>query len=196
MKVILTEKVKSVGSVGETVNVSQGFGRNYLIPQKLAVLADESNAKQMADQEKRLAKKVADEKAAAQAIATKLGGVIVTLTKKVGGNGSLFGTVTNTELAAELEKVDISIERRLITIETPIKTTGEFEITAKLFKGVEAIFKVKVEVDPVQAEEMKKKQEATAAKKIAMALKKAEAAAAEGEESTEEGAEVTKTEEA
>jgi large subunit ribosomal protein L9 len=197
MKVILTEKVKSVGNVGETVSVSQGFGRNYLIPNKLAVLADASNAKQMADQEKRLEKKVAEEKAAAQAIAKKLGGVVVTLTKKVGGNGSLFGTVTNTELAKELEKSDINIERRLITIETPIKTTGEFEISAKLFKGVDATFKVKVEVDPVQAEEMKKKQEATAAKKAAMALKKAEASE-EGAESTEDTAtdEDTTTEEA
>jgi large subunit ribosomal protein L9 len=198
MKVILTEKVKSVGNVGETVNVSQGFGRNFLIPNKLAVLADASNAKQIADHEKRLEKKVAEEKAAAQAIAKKLGGVVVTLTKKVGGNGSLFGTVTNTELARELEKSEINIERRLITIDTPIKTTGEFEVSAKLFKGVDATFKVKVEVDPVQAEEMKKKQEANAAKKAAMALKKAEASAEGAEESTDEDSatEETTTEEA
>ncbi len=184
MKVILTERVKSVGSVGETVNVSEGYGRNYLIPQKLAVLADESNAKQMKDHEKRLEKKVAEEKAGAEAIAKKLGGVVVTLTKKVGGNGSLFGTVTNTELARELEKQDINVERRMITIETPIKTTGTHEVSAKIFKGVEATFKVNVEVDPVQAEEMKKKQEAAAAKKAAMAAKKEEAGE-EGEESTE-----------
>ncbi len=187
MKVILTERVKSLGSVGETVNVSQGYGRNFLIPNKLAVLADESNSKQIADHEKRLAKKVAEEKAAAEAIAKKLGGVVVTLTKKVGGNGSLFGTVTNTELAKELEKSDIHLERRMITIDTPIKTTGTFDISAKIFKGVEGVFKVKVEVDPVQAEEMKKKQAAAAAKKAA----KKEEAKAESE--AEVDAEATET---
>lgn len=190
MKVILTERVKSLGSVGETVNVSEGYGRNYLIPNSKAVLADASNAKQLADHEKRLAKKVAEEKAGAEAIAKKLGGVVVTLTKKVGGNGSLFGTVTNTELAKELEKSEISIERRMITIDTPIKTTGEFEVSAKIFKGVEATFKVKVEVDPVQAEEMKKKQEAAAAKKAAKKNAPEAEEISEGEESTETTEEV------
>lgn len=167
MKVILTEKVKSLGNVGEIVNVSQGFGRNYLIPGKFAILADGSNTKQMADHEKMLAKKVATEKAEAEAVAKKLSGVTVTLIKKVGGNGSLFGTVTNTELSKELAKQDIIIERRQILIETSIKTLGTFDITAKIFKGIEANFKVKVEIDPKQAEEMKAKQEAIAAKKAA-----------------------------
>jgi len=164
MKVILTERVKTLGNVGEIVNVSEGYGRNFLIPGKFAVLADESNKKEMADHEKRLAKKIAEQRADAQAIATKLGGITVSLIKKVGGNGSLFGTVTNVELAKELAKQDIAIERRMITIETPIKTTGEYEISAKIFTGVEATFKVKVEMDPVQAEEMKKKQAALEAK--------------------------------
>jgi large subunit ribosomal protein L9 len=164
MKVILTERVKTLGNVGEIVNVSEGYGRNFLIPGKFAVLADESNKKEMADHEKRLAKKIAEQRADAQAIATKLGGITVSLIKKVGGNGSLFGTVTNVELAKELAKQDVAIERRMITIETPIKTTGEYEISAKIFTGVEATFKVKVEMDPVQAEEMKKKQAALEAK--------------------------------
>jgi len=164
MKVILTERVKTLGNVGEIVNVSEGYGRNFLIPGKFAVLADESNKKEMADHEKRLAKKIAEQRADAQAIATKLGSITVSLIKKVGGNGSLFGTVTNVELAKELAKQDIAIERRMITIETPIKTTGEYEISAKIFTGVEATFKVKVEMDPVQAEEMKKKQAALEAK--------------------------------
>jgi large subunit ribosomal protein L9 len=164
MKVILTERVKTLGNVGEIVNVSEGYGRNFLIPSKFAVLADESNKKEMADHEKRLAKKVAEQKAQAQEIAKKLSGITVSLIKKVGGNGSLFGTVTNVELAKELAKQDVTIERRMITIESPIKTTGEYEISAKIFSGVEATFKVKVEMDPVQAEEMKKKQAALAAK--------------------------------
>ena len=187
MKVILTERVNSLGNVGEIVNVSSGYARNFLIPGNKAILADEGNTKQMADYEKMLAKKVAEEKAAAESIAKNLSGKTVTLIKKVGGNGSLFGTVTNTELARELEKEGIVLERRLIQIDTPIKNLGTFDITAKVFKGVEATFKVKVEIDPKQAEEMKKKQEAAAKKKAAKADKPAEASTEET--STEETAE-------
>ena len=189
MKVILTDKVRSLGNIGEVVNVSQGFARNYLIPKSLAKLADEGNSKQMADYQKMLAKKVAEEKAAAEELAKKVSGITVSLIKKVGGNGRLFGTVTNSELAKELEAQGVSVERRLITIENPIKTLGEFEITAKLFKGIEANFKVKVEIDPKQAEEMKARQEAIAAKKAAKKedseTEGAEEPAAEGEEVTE-----------
>ena len=186
MKVILTDRVKSLGNIGEIVNVSQGFARNYLIPNKLAKLADEGNSKQMADYQKMLAKRVAEERAEAEAIAKKISGLTVNLVKKIGGNGRLFGTVTNTELAKELDKQGVQIERRLITIDTPIKTLGEFEIVAKLFKGVEATFKVKVEMDPKQIEEQKKKQ-AAAAKKAAKkeAEPKAEEATAEGEEAAQ-----------
>lgn len=186
MKVILTDNVKSLGSVGEIVSVSQGFGRNYLIPNKLAILADEGNQKQMADYQKMLAKKVAEQKAAAEALAKKLNGMTVELIKKVGGNGRLFGTVTNTELSKKLAEQGIEVEKRLINVDTPVKTLGTFDITAKLFKGVEATFKVKVEMDPKQAEEIKKKQEA-AAKKAAKKGQKTEAATeGEGTEATEE----------
>lgn len=190
MKVILTENVKSLGNVGEIVNVSPGYARNSLIPARKAILADDSNKKQMADMEKMLAKRVAEQKAAAEEVAKKLSGSTVTLIKKVGGNGSLFGTVTNTEVAKELDKQGISIERRLIHIDTPIKALGTFEIKAKVFKGVEATFNVKVEIDPKQAEEMKKKQEAAAKKKAAKA-EKAEAKADDAAEATEATTEET-----
>ena len=181
MKVILTSKVKSLGNIGEIVNVSQGYARNFLIPNSLAKLADEGNSKQMADYQKMLAKKVAEEKAEAEAIAKKLGNVSLTLVKKVGGNGTLFGTVTNSELSKELEKQGVVVERRLIQIDTPIKTVGEYEIKAKLFKGVETTFKVKIEMDPKQAEELKKKQAAAAKAK----KEKVEAPTEEATESTE-----------
>jgi large subunit ribosomal protein L9 len=170
MKVILTDSVKSLGNIGEIVNVSQGFARNYLIPNNKAKLADESNSKQMADYQKMLAKKVAEEKAAAEALGKKVSAITINLAKKVGGTGTLFGTVTNSELSRELEKQGVVVERRLITIDTPIKTLGEFQISAKLFKGVEATFKVKVEMDPKQVEEIKKKQEAAAKKAAAKKL--------------------------
>ncbi len=177
MKVILTEKVKTLGNIGEIVNVSEGYARNFLIPNKFAKLADEGNSKQMADYQKMLAKKVAEERSAAEELAKKVSGVTVNLVKKIGGNGRLFGTVTNAELSKELEKLGAMVEKRLITIENPIKTLGEYDIVAKLFKGVEAVFKVNVEIDPKQAAEMKKKQEAAAKKKASRAEEKVEAKA-------------------
>lgn len=192
MKVILTDSVKSLGNIGEIVNVSQGFARNYLIPNKKAKLADEGNSKQMADYQKMLAKKVAEEKAAAEDLAKKIGKITINLVKKVGGTGRLFGTVTNSELSKELEKQGVVVERRLITIENPIKTLGDFDITAKLFKGVETTFKVKVEMDPKQVEEIKKKQEAAAKKAAA----KKDAPEVDADAETTEATETEETTEA
>jgi len=187
MKVILTDKVKSLGSVGEIVNVSEGYARNFLIPNRSAILADESNSKQMEDYQKMLSKKVEAEKADAEAIAKQLKDVKLTIIKKVGGNGSLFGTVTSNELAKALQDQDINVEKRQINIDQAIKTLGEYEIKATLFKGVDATFNISVEIDPKQAEELKKKEEQMAASKKARAEKaEAEKAAAESEESEEE----------
>lgn len=184
MKVILTEKVPALGNIGEIVNVSAGFGRNFLIPSKKAVLADESNKKVLENEQKRLAKKIAEEKSAAEALKAKLDGVTLELVKKVGGNGNLFGTVTTAEVAKELAANGIVVERRVLVIETPIKTLGSFDVKAKLFKDVEATFKVKIEMDPKQAEELKKMQAAAAKKKAAKKDEETEATA-EATESNE-----------
>ncbi len=185
MKVILTDRVKTLGNVGEVVNVSQGYARNYLIPNKLALLADEGNTKQMEDYQKMLSKKVEEEKKAATDLAKQLNGKTITVTKKVGGNGRLFGTVTSTELSKELEKQGVVVEKRLINVDDPIKTLGDFEVKAQLFQGVDATFKVKVEMDPKQVEEEKKKQEAAAKKAGRKGAKEGEEAKAEGAEAQE-----------
>src|SRR5690606_27090863 len=123
MKVILTEKVKALGMIGEIVNVSAGYARNFLFPRKLAVLADEKNANVLKDKQKALAKKVAAEKDAAEEQKKKIEGKTIELIKKVGTTGRLFGAVTTTEIAKEIEKLGVSIERRLITVES-IKSLG------------------------------------------------------------------------
>ncbi len=187
MKVILTEKVPHLGNTGDIVNVAPGYGRNYLIPQSLAVVANEANKKELENHKRRLAQKIAAEKAEAEAVKGKIDGITIELIKKVGSNGKLFGTVTNTELAAELKKLkEVDIERRLIIIDTPIKATGTFGVKAKLFSDVVATFNVKVIMDPKQAEELKKRQEAIAAKKAKAAK---EAAEAKKEEKSEEASE-------
>lgn len=195
MKVILRESVKTLGSVGEIVNVSPGYARNYLIPQNKAMLADEGNTKRMADFEKMLAKKVEEQKNLAVETQKKLNGFTLELIKKVGGSGTLFGTVTANELSRELEKNGIEVEKRQIFINVPIKTVGTYEIQAKLFKDVEATFNVKVDMSEKQREEMLAKQKEAAKKKAAKA-KAAEEAAANAEttedaETTEESTEST-----
>ncbi|MFT6069848.1 MAG: large subunit ribosomal protein L9 [Bacteriovoracaceae bacterium] len=192
MKVILTEKVPALGSVGEIVNVSPGFGRNFLIPNRKAVIADAGSKKQAEHQKKALAKKVAEEKEAALALKKSVDGLVLTMIKKVGGNGNLFGTVTSTEVSKALLELGHDIEKRVISFVTPIKTLGEFDVTAKIFSEVVAEFKVKVEIDPKQAEELKAKQEA--AERAAIKRKEAKAAALEAGETGEEATDGEATE--
>lgn len=180
MKVILTEKVKALGTIGEIVNVSAGYARNFLFPRRLAMLADERNANMVKDKQKALAKKIAVEKDAAEAIKKKLEGLTVELIKKVGANGRLFGAVTSADIAKELEKQGVQVERRLITIEGSVKSLGTYDAKAKLFNDVVASFKVKVAIDAAMAEQLRKEQ-AEAQRRNAEKKAKAEAAKAEAE---------------
>ncbi len=180
MKVILTEKVKALGTIGEIVNVTAGFARNFLFPKKLAILADEKNSNVLKDKQKALAKKIAVEKNAAEALKKKLDGLTVELIKKVGANGRLFGAVTSQEISKELEKQGVHIERRLIQVDSSIKSLGTYDVKAKIFNDVIATFKLKVAIDAAMAEELKK-QQAEAQKRNAEKKAKAEAAKAQAE---------------
>ncbi len=189
MKVILTEKVPALGNIGEIVNVSAGHARNYLVPNGLAMVADDSNKKLLAAQQKSLGKKIQAQKDAANEIKKKVEGMTLELIKKVGASGKLFGTVTNAELSKELESKGVLVERRLIHLEAPIKGLGVFTAKAKIFQDIEATFKVKVLIDPKQAEELKVAQEE--ALKAAEARKKAAALAKELGETATPVAEMT-----
>ncbi len=177
MKVILLEKVKNVGNIGQIVSVAEGFARNFLLPRKFALVADEKNSNVMKDRQKALSKKIEAEQAGAVAIKKKLDGTTVEMIKKVGQNGKLFGSVTTLDVSKELESKGIHVERRLITIEGSVKSVGTYDCKARLFgNDVVANFKLKISIDPVQAEELKKAA-AEAAKRNAE--KKAAKAAAE-----------------
>ena len=165
MKVILTEKVKSLGNIGEIVNVSPGHARNFLFPRKLGLFANEKNQRVLENQKRALGKKIQEEKKEAIGIKKKLDGLEIVLTKKVGANGKLFGTVTSSEVSKELAKREIGVERRLLVIETPIKSVGAFTIKAKIFQDVVSEFQVKVEMDPKQLEELQNKSKAAPKKK-------------------------------
>ena len=177
MKVILTEKVKALGTIGEIVNVSAGFARNFLFPKKFAILADDKNSNVLKDKQKALAKKIGAEKDAALAVKKKLEGITVELIKKVGANGRLFGAVTSQDIVKELEKVGVVVERRLLSFDGSIKSLGTYEVKAKLFNDVVATFNLKVAIDAAMAEQLKKEQ-AEAQRRNAEKKAKAEAAKA------------------
>ena len=158
MKVILTSKVESLGNVGEIVKVAPGHARNYLLPRKLALLADERNTKVLENHKKRLQKIIDEEKKIALSLKKQLEKVSLVLEKRVGGNGKLFGAITTKDLSALLLEKGLEVEKRLLSLDRPIKQVGEFTVLAKLFKEVEAEFKVKVVIEPKQLEEMKAKQ--------------------------------------
>ncbi len=190
MKVILTERVQSLGNIGEIVNVSAGYARNFLMPNGFALIADDSNTRLLKAQQKSLAKKVQAEKDAAIAVKKQLESMgTLELIKKVGANGKLFGTLTTTELSKELETKGLHVERRLIHFDSQIKGLGVFGVKAKLFADVEASFKVKIAIDPKQAEELKKAQEE--AVKAAEARKKAQAEAKNDDSKTDGKVELT-----
>lgn len=175
MKVILTDKVKTLGNLGEILSVTAGFARNFLFPRKLAVLADESHSKILENQKRALKKRIDSEKKRAEELGSKLKGLTLDFTRRVGANGKLFGTITTTELAKILHERGVDVERRLLHLDIPIKGLGTFDVKAKLFSGVEQIFKVKVVMDPAQAEEIKKREELARKRKEKKAQEDAEA---------------------
>lgn len=147
MKVILLEDVKGKGKKGQIVEVSEGYGRNFLLPKKLAEIATESNineAKQAANSQAHKAQKELDE---AKLLAAQLKDVVVTIPVKVGGDGKLFGTVTTQDVADQLQKKNgFEIKKQKIDMKDHIKTLGSYEATLKIHTDVSA--KIQVQVVP------------------------------------------------
>jgi len=194
MKVILKENVKALGNIGEVVNVSAGFARNFLVPRKLALISTTAGAKAATDHQKMLGKKIQVAKTAAQEVQKKLQAVSMVLIRKVGANGKLFGSITTVELAEDLAKLGFQVDRRQISLDRPIKQLGQYEARVKIFTDVEAVFNIKVEIDPVQAEELKKQQLEAAERKKRDAKANKEAAAKAKKEEEEAAAKATEEE--
>ncbi|MCX5809464.1 MAG: 50S ribosomal protein L9 [Proteobacteria bacterium] len=146
MKVILTEDMRGTGKRGETIDVKDGFGRNFLIPRGLALAATEGNIKRAENIIKDLvAKKDRDLKTAAD-IKVKLEEITLTIKKKAGVDGKLFGSVTHKDVTDAVKMLlGLEIDKRNIKIDEPIKTTGVHEIEIHLEQGVAARVKVEVE---------------------------------------------------
>ncbi len=144
MKVILREDVEHLGRSGELVTVKDGFGRNFLIPYKKAVLATEQNLRQLEHERAVIAARNAKLKGAAEEQAKKIGAVQVTIRRKVGEQDKLYGSVTALDIAEALAAQSVQVDRRHIHLPEPIKAVGQYEVELRLHRDVTA--KIKVEV--------------------------------------------------
>jgi len=136
MRVILIEDVANLGYKDDVVTVKDGYGRNFLIPQKKAVIASEPALKVLAENAKQRAHKLEKIKADARSVAEKLEGISLVISAKTSSTGTIFGSVSNIQIADELAKQGITIERKQILVKEPIKEVGDYTVTVKLHKDV------------------------------------------------------------
>jgi large subunit ribosomal protein L9 len=144
MEIILQEDIEKLGSRGDMVKVAEGYARNYLLPRKLAVEALPGNVKRLEKIRGGLAKRTSTERDQARKQAELLNTLTVTLTRKAGETGQLFGSVTAGDLAEALAAQGFEVDKRRIQLDEPIKLVGEFAVNVKLVHDVTATFKVVV----------------------------------------------------
>ncbi|MDO4567798.1 MAG: 50S ribosomal protein L9 [Clostridia bacterium] len=145
MKVLLKKDVAGQGKAGEIVNVSDGYGRNYLIPRGLAVAADAETLNAARIRRDAETHRVKQQRERAKALADEVSKLTVKVRAKAGENGRLFGSVTTQEIAAALkEQYDITIDKRKIRLDEPIRQVGVVTVTAHMYENENARFKVEV----------------------------------------------------
>ncbi|HZP04404.1 MAG TPA: 50S ribosomal protein L9 [Terracidiphilus sp.] len=153
MEVILREDVANLGLRGEVVKVADGYGRNYLLPRKLAMQATEAN-KAIIEQMKAAAeRRSATEKAQAEVLVTKIEPLALSFTRKAGEQGHLFGSVTSADIAAELATHGFEVDRRKIQLSEPLKNLGDYTVAIRLHREVTARVRVKVQAEAGQEAE-------------------------------------------
>ncbi len=145
MEVILKEDVAKLGSRGDVVKVAEGYGRNFLLPKKLAIEATPSNRAVIEQMKAAAVRRLAREKGDAEALAKQVSGVELAFTRKSGEHDQLFGSVTSADIARELEHKGLNIDRRKIQLDEPLKTIGDFNVPIKLHKDVVVPIKVTVQ---------------------------------------------------
>jgi large subunit ribosomal protein L9 len=152
MKVILTDEIRGLGTRGDIVTVKDGYARNFLIPKKLAREATTGNLKSIEQEKKKWALLAAQEKDQAQKAADSVKGMKVTIQKRVGDTGQLFGSVTANEIADALVAKGVQVEKRRIELDHPIKSLGVHDVEVRLYRDVTA--HIQVEVVPQGAEKL------------------------------------------
>ena len=142
MQLILLEDISSLGKAGDLVKVSDGYGRNYLIPQKKAVLATEKSLKVIQHQQRQVQQRMEKMKKDAEKMAQQIEQLSCTFLKTVGESGKLFGSVTSMDLENYLKQNGIEVDRKKISLEEPIKNLGMFTVPIKLHPEVTTHLKV------------------------------------------------------
>jgi large subunit ribosomal protein L9 len=150
MEVILKEDVTKLGSRGDVVKVADGFGRNYLLPRKLAIEASAGNKKVIEQMKAAAVRRSAKEKAQAEELSKQFDGLSVSFTRRSGEHDQLFGSVTSGDIAESLSKKGFDIDRRKIQLHEPLKTLGEFTVPVKLHKNVTTHLKVVIEKEATE----------------------------------------------
>ncbi|HUD15157.1 MAG TPA: 50S ribosomal protein L9 [Terracidiphilus sp.] len=144
MEVILKEDVVNLGHRGDVVKVADGYGRNFLLPRKLALQATLANKAVIETMKTSAARRSASEKVQAEELVAKLEPLALSFTRKSGESGQLFGSVTSADIAAALAAKGFEVDRRKIVLNEPLKTVGDFDVAIKLHREVTAHIKVKV----------------------------------------------------
>ncbi len=144
MKVILKENVESLGKTGDMLNVTDGYARNFLIPRDLAIEASSRNIKALKHEKMLIEHKREREKKKAESLLEKFSDVTCTISKRIGEQDKLFGSVTTKDIEKSLHEQGIEIDRKNIVLEEPIKSTGEFSVKVKLSPEVTAEITVSV----------------------------------------------------
>src|SRR5581483_6006816 len=149
MEVILKEDVPKLGTRGEVVKVAEGYGRNFLLPKKLAIEASAANKAVIEQMKAAAVRRSAKEKAQAEELSKQFDGLSVGFQRRAGEHEQLFGSVTSSDIADALERKGFNIDRRKIQLHEPLKTLGEFTIPVKLHREVTTHLKVVIEKEAV-----------------------------------------------
>ena len=144
MEVILREHVDNLGSRGDVVKVAAGYARNYLLPRKLALPVTEASRRQIEREREKAEARDAEERGAANALATRMSEADITISRRVGENNTMYGSVTTADIAHALEVKGIKVEKRKIMLHDPIKSVGEHTVPIKIHRDVVAEAKIKV----------------------------------------------------
>jgi large subunit ribosomal protein L9 len=151
MEVILKEDVMKLGHRGDVVKVADGYGRNYLLPEKLAIEATAANKAVIEQMKASALRKSAKEKVGAEELSAKLNEVVLVFERKAGEHEQLFGSVTAADIAKELEAKGYEVDRRKIHLDEPLKTVGEFHVPIRLHREVTAHVQVNIKSDKPEA---------------------------------------------
>jgi len=153
MEIILKETIETLGQEGEVVKVKPGYARNFLIPKQKAVLVSKASIAQLEKEKQAIAARLAEQKKKAEGLAAQLEGKVIAISKRVGDESRLFGSVTSNDIAVVLQEAGIVVDKRAIVLPEPIKAIGEYKITVKT--GYQTTGFVQIQVIPEIISDMK-----------------------------------------